>query len=280
MSEERDPLHRIAEALERLAPASAGAPDWQSHPAYVWSESDAHEVNSIEAPALDQLRAIDHQKERVLRNLARLAEGHAAHDMLLWGARGMGKSALLRAAVREVQFAHEQALALVQVSPQALCALPRLFGLLRDIDRRFVIFIDDLGFAEGDTVGPRQLRSWLEGGVEARPGNCRLAVTSNRRAIIPRNASDQDPDAGNRPLNPRDALDDALALADRFGLALGFHPCGRDEYLEIVRAYAEPIGLTVDEDEALGWAIERGQRSGRVAWQYVVEIAGAAGRKL
>ncbi|QFT76358.1 DUF815 domain-containing protein [Erythrobacter sp. THAF29] len=280
MSEPRDPLERIAEALERLSPDPGAAVDWFGHPAYVWNGKYAREVPAIEAPALGQLRAIDRQKELIHTNIARLASGHAAHDMLLWGARGMGKSALLRAVVREVQKNAQEALALVQVAPAALESLPRLFATLSEVDRQFVIFIDDLGFAEDDTVRPRQLRGWLEGGVEARAANCRLAVTSNRRAILARKAKEQDPDSGESALNIRDAVDDALALADRFGLAVGFHPCSRDEYLEIVHAYADPHGLAFDPDEALAWALGRGQRSGRVAWQYVVELAGAAGKSL
>ena len=135
-----------------------------------------------------------------------------------------------------------------------------------------MVFIDDLGFAPGDATGPRHLRSWLDGGVEARPGNVRLAVTSNRRAIVARHARAEQDD----PLNPRDAVDDQLALADRFGLSLGFHACSQDEYLAIVRGYAEDLGLAWDEGEALEWAKRRGARSGRVAWHFITELAGRA----
>ncbi|WP_309753284.1 DUF815 domain-containing protein [Novosphingobium sp.] len=269
-----DPLERIAAALERLSPPQPGAADWLSAPAYVW-DAAPRAVEAIAAPALALLQGIDPQKALVTENVARLAAGHAAHDMLLWGARGMGKSALLRAAVRAAQEADPAKIALVQVAPEALNGLSGLFTALGKVDRRFLVFIDDLGFEDGDSAGPRALRSWLEGGVEARPANVRLAVTSNRRAIVPRHLSEQDD-----PINPRDAVDDKLALADRFGLSIGFHACSQDEYLAIVAGYAAALGLAFDESAALEWAKRRGARSGRVAWQFVTELAGRAGRAL
>ncbi len=268
-----DPLERIAAALERLAPAPAANTDWAAYPAYVWDGSAARGIEQIEAPALGQLIGIDRQKGQGADNVARLARGAAAHDMLLWGARGMGKSALVRAATVAAQ--GEGSLALVQVAADALPSLPALFALLAANQRNFLVYLDDLGFAEGDSSGPRHLRSWLEGGVEARPGNVRLAVTSNRRAIVPRHGAEQDD-----PLNPRDALDDLQALADRFGLAIGFHNASQDDYLGIVAAYAGPLGLAWEQADALEWAKRRGARSGRTAWQFVTELAGRAGRRL
>src|SRR5690606_30714994 len=173
------------------------------------------------------------------------------------------------------QEAEPGGIALVQVAADAVASLSALFAALAPVERRFVVFVDDLGFAPGDSTGPRHLRSWLDGGVEARPGNVRLAVTSNRRAIVPRSGSEQDD-----PLNPRDALDDQLALADRFGLSLGFHACSQDDYLAIVRGYAEEFDLPWSEDEALEWSKRRGARSGRVAWHFITELAGRAGRAL
>ena len=270
-----DPLERIAAALERLAPPAPPATDWTAHPAYVWDHTGVRAVAAIDAPPLALLRGIDAQKATVVANVARLAKGAAAHDMLLWGARGMGKSALLRAAVAAAQADHPGALALVQSAPDALADLPALFAALRGAERRFLVFLDDLGFDSGDALAARHLRSWLEGGVEARPGTVRLAVTSNRRAILERQTSEQDD-----PLNPRDAVDDKLALADRFGLSLGFHACSQDDYLEIVGGYAEAAGLGWEPADALEWAKRRGSRSGRVAWQYVTELAGRAGQPL
>ena len=275
MSDQGDPLARIADALERLAPATAPAPDWNAAPAYVWDQQGARAVARIIAPPLALLQGIDEQKAKVVGNVARLAAGHAAHDMLLWGSRGMGKSALLRASVSAAQAEAPASLALVQVAPEALSALAPLFAALGKVDRHFLVFIDDLGFEDGDSVGPRALRSWLEGGVEARPGNVRLAVTSNRRAIVPRHLSEQDD-----PINPRDAVDDRLALADRFGLSIGFHNCTQDDYLAIVGGYCAAHGLDWSEGEALEWSKRRGQRSGRVAWQFVTELAGRAGKAL
>ncbi len=275
MSDQGDPLARIADALERLAGAMPAMPDWNAAPAYVWDQTGARPVTQLAAPALALLKGIDAQKALVTANVARLAAGHAAHDMLLWGARGMGKSALLRAAVIAAQGQDPGTLALVQVAPDAFAALPRLFGALGAEQRRFLVFIDDLGFADGDSEGPRALRSWLEGGVDARPANVRLAVTANRRAIVPRHASEQDD-----PINLRDAVDDKLALADRFGLSVGFHACSQDDYLAIVAGYCASQGLEWDQGEALEWAKRRGARSGRVAWQFVTELAGRTGRAL
>jgi predicted AAA+ superfamily ATPase len=275
MADANDPLSRIAEALQRLAPQPNAATDWLAAPAYLWTGREGRPIARIEAPPLALLKGIDRQKEAVHRNIARLAAGHAAHDMLLWGARGMGKSALVRAAVLAAQDEATGKLALVQAGTDSLDTLPALFAALGAAARNFLVYIDDLGFAEGDTHGPRHLRSWLEGGIEARPANVRLAVTSNRRAIVARQMAEQDD-----PINPRDVVDDRLALADRFGLALGFHACSQDEYLDIVRGYAAEHGLAWDEADALEWARRRGARSGRVAWHYVVELAGRAGKRI
>jgi predicted AAA+ superfamily ATPase len=275
MADANDPLSRIAEALQRLAPQPNAATDWLAAPAYLWTGREGRPIARIEAPPLALLKGIDRQKEAVHQNIARLAAGHAAHDMLLWGARGMGKSALVRAAVLAAQDDATGKLALVQAGTDSLDTLPALFAALGAVARNFLVYIDDLGFAEGDTHGPRHLRSWLEGGIEARPANVRLAVTSNRRASVARQMAEQDD-----PINPRDVVDDRLALADRFGLALGFHACSQDEYLDIVRGYAAEHGLAWDEADALEWARRRGARSGRVAWHYVVELAGRAGKRI
>ncbi|TYC90131.1 DUF815 domain-containing protein [Novosphingobium sp. BW1] len=266
-------LSRIAEALERIAPAPVPTTDWLAFPAYVWNGTSARGVAQLEAPALDMLRGIDDQKASIVTNVLRLAAGHAAHDMLLWGSRGMGKSALLRAAIRKGQAKHDNAIALVQVGQDALAGVTDLFATLGKIERRFLVFVDDLGFEENDGAGPRLLRSWLEGGVEARPANVRLAVTSNRRAIVSRSMQEQDD-----PINPRDVVDDRLALADRFGLSIGFHACDQDAYLAIIGGYAQEFSLEWDQGDALEWSRRRGARSGRVAWQYVNELAGRAGK--
>ncbi len=278
MTDRNDLLARIADALERLAPPVDAKTDWLSHPAYVWDGEIARAVPTLVAPALDLMRGIDAQKAAVVGNVLRLAAGAAAHDMLLWGARGMGKSALLRAGVAAAQADGPRRIALVQAVPDS--GLAALFTALGREPRSYLVFIDDLGFEAGDAGGARRLRSWLEGGVEARPGNVRLAVTSNRRAIVERHASEQGWSVEDGPINPRDAVDDKLALADRFGLSLGFHNCSQDDYLAIIAGYANRYGLAWTEAEALEWSKRRGARSGRVAWQFVNELAGRAGKLL
>jgi len=266
-------LTRIAEALERLAPPPALPADLAASPAYVW---DGHAIHAVEAFApvdYDLLTGIDAQKGALLDNSRRHADGHAAHDVLLWGARGTGKSAVVAAVIGRLR-GEGQDIALMQCAIDELATLPTLFSLLRGTTRPFILFLDDLGFDEG--VGDaRALRSLLQGGTAARPGNVRLYVTSNRRHIVPRHLSEQDD-----PINPRDAVDDKMALSDRFGLSLGFHALDQDTYVAIVDGYAAKLGLAFDPLEAIQWSTQRGSRSGRVAWQYVVELAGRNGRQM
>lgn len=267
-----DPLVRIAEALERLAPAPPPPADPLAFPAYVWRDLALVAARAFAPLPIDLLHGMEAQKAALLANLERLAAGHAAQDVLLWGARGTGKSALVKSAVAQVQAAGG-ALALIEVAADRLDTLPALFAAIAGRPRAYALFLDDLGFdAAADA---RILRSLLEGGAEARPANARLIVTSNRRHLIPRDIAEQE-----SAINPRDAVDDHLALADRFGLSLGFHVVDQDHYLAIVRGYAERYDLPFDPHEAIGWATRRGSRSGRVAWQYVVDLAGRAGKAL
>lgn len=265
-------LTRIATALERLSPPPPASADPLAHSAYVWRDGVLVAARDFRPLPLAMLRGVDAQKDALLGNLERLAAGHAAQDVLLWGARGTGKSALVKASVGAVQ-AGGGALALVEVSADRLDTLPRLFDAIAGVRRAFVLFLDDLGFdAAADA---RTLRSLLEGGAEARPANARLVVTSNQRHLVPRDMGAQE-----RAVNARDVADDQLALADRFGLSLGFHVVDQDHYLQIVRGYAEAYALPFDPAEAVQWATRRGARSGRVAWQYVVDLAGREGRAL
>ena len=266
-------LERIADVLERLAPAPAIPVDLSSGDAFSWEARGANAIALFSPVEIDLLTGIDSQKSRLLDNTGRHAKGHAAHDVLLWGARGMGKSALSKSVVRALQI-QGQDIALVETASDRLANLPALFDLLARETRRFILFIDDIGFAEGSNE-PRILRSMLEGGASQRPANVRLYVTSNRRHIVPRQMSEQDD-----PINPRDAVDDQLALSDRFGLRLGFHTASQDDYLAIIARYAEAHGLTFEREDALLWAKQRGSRSGRVAWQYIVELAGRNGKPL
>jgi predicted AAA+ superfamily ATPase len=232
-------------------------------------------VARIEAPRLELLRGIDQQKRGAPRTCCGSRAGTRRTTCCCGARAGWASRRWSRSAVLAAQATEPGTVALVQVATDAVASLSALFAALGPVERRFVVFIDDLGFAPGDAMGPRHLRSWLDGGVEARPGNVRLAVTSNRRAILHREASEQESGLPG-PLNPRDALDDQLALADRFGLSLGFHACSQDEYLAIVRGYAEEYALAWDEAEALEWAKRRGARSGRVAWHFITELAGRA----
>jgi len=266
-------LFRIAAALERLAPPPPSSADPLAHPAYVWRDGALLAARAFAPMPLDLLEGMDAQKQAVLGNMYRLADGLPAHDVLLWGARGTGKSALVKAAVGHIQ-GEGGGLALVEVAGDGLAGLPGLFASLADVPRAFVLFIDDLGFAE-PSEAPRLLRSVLEGGAEARPGNARLHVTANRRHIVPRDMAEQE-----SAINPRDAADDKLALADRFGLSLGFHVVDQPTYVAIVEGYARAHGLSFDPQDAITWATQRGGRSGRVAWQYVVELAGRQGKRL
>lgn len=266
-------LHRIADALERLSPVPAASADLSDGPAFHWTGSSMQAIEGFAPLPLDMLTGVDEQKARLLENSERLAGGFAAHDVMLWGSRGMGKSALVKGVVRELQNAGKD-IALVEASADMLESLPDLFAMLGKEARAFILFIDDIGFEEG-SAAPRLLRSMLEGGAAARPANVRLYVTSNRRHIVPRQMAEQDD-----PINPRDVIDDKLALSDRFGLRLGFHAASQDDYLAMIKRYADVHGLDFDSEDALLWSKQRGSRSGRVAWQYVVELAGRAGKSL
>lgn len=266
-------LERIAAALERIAPPPPLPTDWLVHPAYVWDGAQAQAVHEPDTLPLGALHGIDAQKVALRNNCARLASGAAAHDVLLWGARGMGKSALVRAAVADVQRESPQALALVQLAPGSLPTFPALVAALAPLPRAFLLFVDDLGFGADGRAEMLALRSLLDGGVARRPAQIRLAVTANRRAIVEREDT-------SGALHERDERDDALALADRFGLTLGFHPADQDTYLAILEAYLAPLGLGFDPAEAMAFAIQRGNRSGRTALQFATELAGRAGVKI
>ncbi|MBU0557606.1 MAG: ATP-binding protein [Alphaproteobacteria bacterium] len=269
-----DALARIAAALERLVPPAPATADLDAHPAYRWDGKALSAIEAFEPIDYALLTGIEAQKAACLENTRRLAKGHAAHDILLWGARGTGKSATVAACVGQVQ-KEGLPLAMVEIATDDLRSLALLFSLLRQSSRPIVLYIDDLGFDGDFGADARALRSLLQGGASARGSHVRLYATSNRRHIVPRSMGEQDD-----PINPRDVVDDRLALSDRFGLSLGFHALDQDAYVAIVRRYAERYGLEVEPLAAIQWATQRGSRSGRVAWQYVVELAGRAGRTL
>jgi uncharacterized protein len=255
-----DALRRIADALERLAPPPL-PPVARDAAAYVWSGGGLA-VATFAPLALDLLTGIGAQKAALVENTRRLARGVAAHDALLWGARGAGKSALVKASLGAVR-GEGHDVALVELAAGRVADLPALFVVLAPMARPVIVFVDDLGF-DDHVSDARALRSVLEGGAQARPPHVRLYVTSNRRHIVARDTAEQE-----SAINVRDVVDDRLALADRFGLSLGFHVCDQETY-----------ALPFDPADAIAFATQRGSRSGRVAWHYVVDLAGRAGRRL
>ncbi len=257
-------LTRIADALDRLAPPPP-PPARRDAKAYRWDGNRLSEAG-LDALPLALLTGIDEQKQAFAENLRRHAHGAAAHDVLLWGARGMGKSALVKST------AADSSVTLVALATADLTTLPALFAELRDWGRPMLVFIDDLGFGD-DLSAARAFRSVLEGGGGARPAHVRLAVTSNRRHLGARGMDEQA-----AAINARDVIDDRLALADRFGLSLGFHQCDQATYLAMVAGYAAALGLAFDPSDAVAFAIQRGSRSGRVAHHYAVDLAGRAGQ--
>ena len=294
-----DPLLRIADALDRIAPPPPPAADLAGGDTFVFDRSALRAVVAPPAQPLARFVAVDAQRDALLANLHRHAAGAAAHDVLLWGARGMGKSSLVRSVHAAIVAggtdssgaaggtdsrgaaggtdsrgtAGGTGLALVQVARDDLAALPALFRTLAVSTRRFVVYADDVSF-EADERQYKALRSVLDGGIEARPDNVRLVVTSNRRHLVAREHADTEAASA---VNARDVLDDRLALADRFGLSLGFHNADQASYLAMVAGYAAAHGLAFTDADALAWAAARGHRSGRVAWQFATELAGRVG---
>lgn len=266
-----DPLARIAAALDRALPPPPPAPR-RDAPAYAWVAGGLAET-ALAALPIGLLTGIDAQVAALRVNTERLAAGHAAHDALLWGVRGAGKSAAVKSVVAAVQSARPE-LALAQLPAAEATALPALFTALAALARPVVVFVDDLGFGDDD-AGARMLRSVLDGGACARSPGVRLYVTANRRHIVGRDAREQDD-----PLNARDVVEDRLALADRFGISLGFHAADQAQYLAMCAGYARALGIAFDDADALSFATQRGARSGRVAHHYAVELAGRAGRSI
>ncbi len=275
-------LTRIAEALERLAPAPAAAPDFDTAHAFVWHTSPDHlapvaRVNRVDLPLLV---GIDRARDTLLANTLQFAQGLPANNALLWGARGMGKSSLVKAAHAEV-LAQDHPLKLVELSREDLPSITRLLAHLREAaDHRFLLFCDDLSFSHDDQHY-KALKAVLDGGVEGRPDNVVFYATSNRRHLMPRDMIENERSTA---INPSEAVEEKVSLSDRFGLWLGFHPCDQDQFLAMIRGYSEAFGITVDDQtlraEAIEWAATRGARSGRVAWQYVTDLAGRKGVRL
>ena len=268
-------IERIAQAIERLGPRAPERPDFEAADAFAWQAETAsfQPVKEVNRVPLSLLKGIDRARDTLLANTERFARFLPANNALLWGARGMGKSSLVKAVHNEVA-----GLKLVEIHREDIPSLPHLLGHLRGAPGlRFILFCDDLSFEALDT-SYKTLKAVLEGGIEGRPANVLFYATSNRRHLMPREMVENERSTA---INPGEAVEEKLSLSDRFGLWIGFYNCSQDDYLEMVRAYAGHYRLGIKEaalrEEALGWALSRGSRSGRVAWQYIQDLAGRLG---
>ncbi|MGV6874894.1 ATP-binding protein [Pseudochelatococcus sp. B33] len=278
-------LGRIADALARLAPPAVPVPDTAAADAFVWQPPGAlNPVRRVNRVEMRLLRGIDRSRDTLAENTERFAKGLPANNALLWGARGMGKSSLVKAVHADTnrRLAHtgEPALKLVEIHREDIESLPALMNILRNDSHRFIIFCDDLSF-DADDTSYKSLKAVLEGGIEGRPVNVIFYATSNRRHLLPRDMMDNERSTA---INPGEAVEEKVSLSDRFGLWLGFHKCSQDEYLDMVYGYADFLNIDINRDtlraEALEWSTTRGARSGRTAWQYINDLAGRLGVRI
>ncbi|MFY9211656.1 MAG: ATP-binding protein [Aestuariivita sp.] len=270
-----DTSERIAAALERMAPTPLEAPDFSAASAFVWHVepdrlSPVAAVNRVDLPLLV---GIDRSRDTLLDNTRRFARGFGANNALLWGSRGMGKSSLVKA-VHGAVHADYPILKIVELQREDLPSVARLLALLRAAPYRFLLFCDDLSFSHDDQHY-KSLKAVLDGGIEGRPENVVFYATSNRRHLMPRDMIENERSSA---INPSEAVEEKVSLSDRFGLWLGFHPCTQDEYLSMIDGYCAAYGVRADPEtlraEAIEWQATRGARSGRVAWQFFVDLAG------
>lgn len=277
-------LERLIAAVARLAPVPAPETDLDSADCYVWAADPGylepvHRVNRVD---IGLIKGVDRVRDILVDNTERFAAGLPANNVLLWGARGMGKSSLVKAAHATINASGKSAapLKLIEIHREDIDTLPKLMNLLKAAPYRFILFCDDLSFDHDDT-SYKSLKAALEGGVEGRPANVIFYATSNRRHLLPRDMIDNERSTA---INPSEAVEEKVSLSDRFGLWLGFHKCSQDEYLDMVNGYASYHGLGSDPEslraEALEWATTRGSRSGRVAWQFIQDLAGRLGKPL
>jgi len=274
-------LRRIAEALERLAPPPPAALDLSAGDAFVWhSESEqlmaVAKVNRVD---LALLKGIDRVRDILVDNTRRFADGLPANNALLWGARGMGKSSLVKAAHAAINDGRRAKLVLIEIHREDIASLPSLLHRLRQTKRRFVIFCDDLSF-DGNDASYKSLKAVLEGGIEGRPSNVLFYATSNRRHLLSRDMIENERSTA---IHASEAVEEKVSLSDRFGLWLGFHACSQDDYFAMIDGYVATFGLKIEPQtlraEAVEWSMTRGARSGRVAWQFVQDLAGRLGVK-
>jgi predicted AAA+ superfamily ATPase len=267
---------RIADALERLAPPPLQAVALDAADAFVWHPSPPHlaPVTKISRVEISLLQGVDRQKQILLDNTLRFARGFPANNAMLWGARGMGKSSLVKAVHAVVNARLGGVLALVEIHREDIRSLPELLNMLRGRTRRCLILCDDLSF-EREDADYKALKSVLDGGIEGRPDNVLFYATSNRRHLMPRDMIDNERSTA---INPGEAIEEKVSLSDRFGLWLGFHNCDQDTFFAMIEGYAAAMHLPIDADSlharAVEWSVTRGSRSGRVAWQFIQDLAG------
>src|SRR6202042_3234875 len=276
-------LKRIAAALERLAPPPPPAADFAAAEAFIWHPEGRRlaAVRRVNRVDMSLLKGIERVRDLLVENTERFARGLPANNALLWGARGMGKSSLVKAAHAAIGAAHPAAgLKLIEIHREDIESLPELMALMRNARERFIVFCDDLSFEAEDT-SYKSLKTMLEGGIEGRPENVIFYATSNRRHLMARDMIENERSTA---INPGEAVEEKVSLSDRFGLWLGFPRCSQDEYLAMVKGYCGHFGIKLAdaalEREALEWSTTRGSRSGRVAWQFTQELAGRLGVKL
>ena len=274
-------LDQLVRLVERAVPAAPSSPEFDAADAFVWhpAAKRLQPVARVNRVDIALLKGVDRLRDILLDNTERFARGLPANNVLLWGARGMGKSSLVKAVHADVNRRRAAAhpLKLIEIHREDIETLPELMSLVREAPHRFILFCDDLSF-DGDDTSYKSLKAALEGGIEGRPENVVFYATSNRRHLLPRDMMENERSTA---INPHEAVEEKVSLSDRFGLWLGFHKCSQDEYLEMVRGYVGRYGLKVDDDvltrDALEWATTRGARSGRVAWQFIQELAGRLG---
>ena len=277
-----DPMDRIAAALERMSPPPVAEPDFSAAGAFVWQTGPDRlaPVQNVAQVPLNLLLGLDRSRETLLANTRQFAAGLAANNALLWGARGMGKSSLVKA-IHGTLVAEFPQLKIVELHREDLPSVGRLLNILRYAeDSRFILFCDDLSFGHDDEHY-KSLKAVLDGGIEGRPDNVILYATSNRRHLMPRDMIENERGSA---INPSEAVEEKVSLSDRFGLWLGFHACNQDQYLDMIRGYCDAYGVEIDDDtlwaEAIEWQATRGSRSGRVAWQFFCDLAGRRGVRL
>ncbi|HET6183675.1 MAG TPA: ATP-binding protein [Acetobacteraceae bacterium] len=274
-----DLLSRVADALDRLAPKPAPPADLDAADAFVWHPEPPHlaPVPKVARVAIDLLKGVERQKQIILENTERFAQGLPANNAMLWGARGMGKSSLVKAVHGVICDQRPGALALIEIHREDIASLPELLNVLRGRARRCVILCDDLSF-EREDADYKALKSVLDGGIEGRPENVLFYATSNRRHLMPRDMIENERSTA---INPSEATEEKVSLSDRFGLWIGFHNCDQPTYFEMVESYAAALGLPIGAEElraaANEWSVTRGARSGRVAWQFIQDLAGRLG---